>query len=281
MIFLHSYTPEPVLFSIGPIKIFWYGLILVTAMLFAMFIFLRLSKKYNLDREIMIDLVFWVIVSGIIGARLYDVLLEFPYYSKSPLAIFKIWQGGLAIHGAIIAGAIVIWYFARKQKISFWLIASIIVPALALAQAIGRWGNYFNQELFGYPTGLPWGIPIEVFRRPADYLSDVYFHPVFLYESVGNLFIFIFLIIVNRKINILEKPLWQKIIPLCYFIAYSILRFSMEFIRIDSTPVVAGLRWPQIISFMIFSTSLVYLFIILKDNKTKDIPPETPPSIAK
>jgi len=197
------------------------------------------------------------------------------------LAILKIWQGGLAIHGAIIAGAIVIWYFARKQKISFWLIASIVAPVLALAQTIGRWGNYFNQELFGFPTGLPWGIPIEVFRRPAEYISDVFFHPVFLYESIGNFFIFILLLIAHKKINIFEKPYWQKVITLGYFMAYSILRFSMEFIRIDSTPTIAGLRWPQIISIMIFSASMIYLITILKDLKNQETSQAEPQILAK
>jgi phosphatidylglycerol:prolipoprotein diacylglycerol transferase len=267
--FLHSFQPEPILFALGPVKIHWYGLALILGMLAAMFVFFRLVKKYKLDSEKMIDMVFWTIILGIIGARLYDVLLEFPYYLNKPLDIFKIWQGGLAIHGAIIAGAIVIWFFAKKQKISFWLIASLVVPALALAQAIGRWGNYFNQELFGRPTGLAWGIPIDVFHRPADYLSDVYFHPVFLYESIGNLFVFTILLILHKKTNILEKVYWQKIIVLIYLMAYSLLRFSMEFIRIDSTPTIAGLRWPQIISVLIFSTSLVYFLLILKTSNAK------------
>ena len=265
--FLHNFTPEPILISFGPIKIFWYGLLLVFGMLAAMFVFLRLAKKYKLDSEKMIDLIFWVIIFGVIGARLYAVLLELPYYLDNPLSIVKIWQGGLAIHGAIIAGAMVIWYFAKKQKIDFWLIASIIAPALALAQAIGRWGNYFNQELFGFPTGLPWGIPIEIFHRPAVYISDIFFHPVFLYESIGNFIIFILLILAHKKINILEKKYWQKIIVLSYFMAYSLLRFSMELIRIDSTPIIAGLRWPQIISALIFGASLIYLIIIIKGEK--------------
>jgi phosphatidylglycerol---prolipoprotein diacylglyceryl transferase len=270
MNFLHHFTPEPILFALGPVKIHWYGLMLIIGMLLGMLVFFRLAKRYKLDQDKMIDLIFWTIVFGIIGARLYDVLLELPYYLKDPIAILKIWQGGLAIHGAIIAGAIVIWYFARKQKISFWLIAALFAPALALAQAIGRWGNYFNQELFGRPTSLPWGIPIDIFHRPTDYISDVFFHPVFLYESIGNFIIFLGIFLLHKKINILEKINWQKFIVLIYLMAYSLLRFSMEFIRVDSTPTLIGIRWPQIISIIIFCASTIYLFIVYKKTRDKN-----------
>lgn len=261
--FLHNFIPSPTLVSFGPIHIYWYGLFIVLAILTAMFITVKLAKKSNIDPDIIYDLAFWLVLGGILGARIYDVLLELPYYAIHPLNVFKIWQGGLAIHGAIIAGMIIIWRYSRKLKINFFHLAGLIVPGLALAQAIGRWGNYFNQELFGYPTKLPWGIYISPANRPAIFSKVEYFHPTFLYESIGCLLIFLFLLFLVKKIN--EKNLDKFFyISLSYLFLYSILRFSLEFIRIDSTPIFFGLRWPQWASLLIIIISIVWVLLKLK-----------------
>lgn len=258
MIFLHSFIPTSILFSFGPINIYWYGLFIVLGILAALYITLKISAKYNIQKEKIFDLAFWLIINGIIGARIYDVLLEHSYYISNPLAIFKIWQGGLAIHGAIIAGTITILFFARRNQLNPVLLTSIITPGLALGQAVGRWGNYFNQELFGLPTNLPWGIPISVIFRPLNYYNYKYFHPTFLYESIGNLIIFIILFIFHKKLITKhdynnKKQVW---IISTYLGLYSILRFSLEFIRIDYAPEIFGWRWPQITSCLILLLAL-------------------------
>jgi len=259
--FLHAYHPEPILISLGPINIYWYGFFIVLAIITAIFITLQLASSYNIKKERIIDLSFWLIIGGIIGARFYHILLELPYYLKYPLDIIKIWQGGLAIHGSIIAGILILWFFSKKNKIDFFRLAAIIAPGLALGQAIGRWGNYFNQELFGPPTNLPWGIPINLINRPMEYISYNFFHPAFLYESLGNLIIFIILIF-GHFFLIKYKKSYKKAgayITLSYLALYSILRFFLEFIRIDATPIFLCWRWPQIASILIVILSLIIL----------------------
>ena len=270
--FLHTFNPEPILVSLGPVNIYYYGFFILLGSIVAISIALKLASFYNIKKDTIIDLAFWLIVGGIIGARIYHVLLELPYYLENPLSTFKIWQGGLAIHGGIIAGGIIIYLFSKKNKINFWLITSFLVPGLALAQAMGRWGNYFNGELFGLPTDKPWGIPISVANRPAEYINFEYFHPTFLYESLGNLSIFFVLIAIhilvikNKKQN---KIIFYQLISIGYLILYSILRFSLEFVRIDRTPELLGLRFPQIASILIVFTSLVILFINNKNKKMR------------
>ena len=277
MNFLHTFNPNPILVSFGPIHVYWYGFFIVLGALAAIATALKISSYYGLKKEVIIDLAFWLVLGGIIGARIYHIFLELPYYLKYPLDIFKVWQGGLAIHGAIIAGLLVIWIFARKRGFDFWLLSTIIAPGLALAQAIGRWGNYFNGELFGKPTDLAWGIPIDIMKRPLEYISSDFFHPTFLYESIGNFLIFLILIsfhiwiIKKHKFNsfsyfLLPRPALAVVTS--YLISYSILRFCLEFIRIDKTPIIWNLRLPQIASLII--VLLTFGLIIYKIKKMRN-----------
>lgn len=261
--FLHTFSPNAIIVNFGPLNIYWYGLFIVIAINVALLVSLWLGKKYyNLTSNNIFDLFFWLILGGILGARIYDVFLQLPYYIQNPIQIFQVWKGGLAIHGAIIAGLIIIYFFSKQKNISFFKVTSFAVPGLAIAQAIGRWGNYFNQELFGLPTNLPWGIKISLINRPLDYLNYNYFHPTFLYESLGCLIIFLLLMALNYLAN--KKKLFnERFFTLSvsfYMISYSLLRFFLEFIRLDATPEFFGLRWPQIISLIIIllTTSLVF-----------------------
>lgn len=271
--FIHTFHPSPILATIGPINIHWYGFFIMLGVLAALTVAIYLAKLHGLKSETIIDLAVWLIIGGIIGARLYDIFLEWPYFLTHPQDIIKIWQGGLAIHGAIIGGLIALWLYAKKYRQNFWQLAAITITALPLAQAIGRWGNYFNQELFGYPTNLPWGLPIGLARRPFEYLIYSYFHPAFLYESIGDLIIF--LILIYFQIWLIKKQKFSAAsYVLCvasYALLYSILRFSTEFIRIDTTPTLLELRFPQIISLLIIFLSLGYFayFIRLKIKKNK------------
>jgi phosphatidylglycerol---prolipoprotein diacylglyceryl transferase len=255
--FLHTFIPNPILISFGPINIYWYGMFIVLGILAALATTMKLAEYYAVKKEDLIDLAFYLIIAGIIGARVYEIFLDFSYYLKSPLDIFKIWNGGLAIHGAVLFGIITLWVYAKKKKINFWLFAALITPGLALAQAIGRWGNYFNQELYGRPTTLPWGIPIEPARRLPDFFSYQYFHPTFLYESLGSLLIFGLLIYLHFLLIKKQRFSYQHIVFI-YLIAYSVLRFATETLRIDNTYTVFNLRWPQFISLIIIAGSAVW-----------------------
>ena len=262
--FLHTNIPNSILINIGSVKIYWYGLFIVTGILVAMIIVLKLAEKYKISKETIIDSVFYLVISGIIGARAYHILLEFPYYLNNPSEIIKIWQGGLAIHGAIFAGIVTVYFFAKKYKLNFLQLLAIYAPGIAIGQAVGRWGNYFNQELFGLPTNLPWGIPIEPVNRMLEYYGANYYHPTFLYESIGNLLIFAILIFAHRFF-IKKEYKFYEIIVLIYLVLYSILRFSLEFVRIDKTPEILNLRFPQIVSLLILF--IISAFLIKNRKK--------------
>lgn len=258
---LHTFHPQALVLTFGPINIYWYGLFMVTGIIVALVISMKLAKYYKVESDTLFDLAFWLIINGLIGARAYDVCLQLPYYLINPLDIFKIWQGGLAIHGGIFAGLITIYCFAKKHKIYFWKLCALIVPGLALAQAIGRWGNYFNQEIFGLPTSLPWAIPIDLINRPISYISSEFFQPTFLYESLGSLFIFFILFALNFYVikNNKLKNNFYIITTTLYVLLYSILRFSLEFIRIDEAPSFLSIRWPQFISLILIVISIKIL----------------------
>lgn len=264
--FLHNFNPNPVLFSWGGIEVYWYGFFIVLGIVAGLIVTLILANYYKVSRDTVFDLAFWLVVGGIVGARIYHVFLEFNYYLANPLDTLKVWEGGLAIHGGVIVGVIVMLIYAGKKNIfteerkadlkNFWLLTAIAAPGLALAQAIGRWGNYFNQELFGKPTGLPWGIPVDFAQRPTEFLSFKYFHPTFLYESLGSLLIFLILIGLHAWYLKSKKQSYEFFL-ITYAVLYSALRFATEIIRIDRTPEIWGLRFPQIISLVIIIAALV------------------------
>lgn len=254
---LHNFLPQPVLFSFGIITVYWYAFFIVLGIIAALSLVLFLAHRFKINSEVIWDLSFYLVLFGIIGARVYEIFLEFPYYSTHPTQIIKIWEGGMAIHGAIIAGAITLFVYIKKNKLDFWPLLAIVTPGLALGQAIGRFGNWFNQELFGLPTNLPWGIPIALENRPLEYISQPFFQPTFLYESLGSLAIAILLfIIILKQKNNLNKKLAMRI-SAGYLALYSVLRFSLEFIKVDATPTILNLRWPQIISLFLFIIAIL------------------------
>ncbi|MDD2807949.1 MAG: prolipoprotein diacylglyceryl transferase [Patescibacteria group bacterium] len=262
--FLHTFEPNAILWQWGPMTIYWYGLTMALAMLAGIGVAIWIVRWYKLSIELILDMAFWLIIWGMIGARVYYVLLEWPYYQNNLWDILKVWQGGLAIHGGIIAGWLALSSFAKRRETDFWLLTSIIVPAVALGQAIGRWGNYFNQELFGLPTTLSWGIPITAINRPAGYLEQQFFHPTFLYESIGTLLLFGFFCLAHYLTikEPTERVINHKAIVLSYLIFYSVLRFVMEAFRIDEVPTFGVWRWPQIISLAMAVLALAGLLYV-------------------
>lgn len=256
MNFLHNYLPDPIFLEIGPISLRWYGLLISLALLVCLFLVLRLAKKRGFNSDQIYDLAFWSVLGGLFGARLYEVfILNWSYYSADLSAIVKIWEGGLAIHGAIIGGVMAVWFWAKINRQDFWQLADLIAVALPLGQAIGRWGNYFNQELFGQPTNWPIGLPIAANLRPLGLANFTYFQPTFLYESLLNLFLFLLLLLVIKKGKTKNGAIF-----ILYLLGYAIIRFFMEFLRLDPTPLLGPLRWPQFVSLLIFFLAISLLF---------------------
>ncbi len=237
-------------FSIGPLKIYFYGIIVMVGVLAAVWVAIKESKRRGLDSEYIWDMVPWLLILGIVGARLWHVLTPSQsmgvgpqYYFTHPLQILNTRNGGLGIPGAIIGGIVALYVYTKRKGLNFLTWADIIIPGVALAQAIGRWGNFFNQELYGPPTNLPWGITIDLAHRLKGYESFSTFHPMFLYESIWNLFnFFLLLTLAQTK----EKKLLPGDLLYIYMIVYPVGRFGLEFLRLDAS-YVAGININQIV----------------------------------
>lgn len=255
-------SPRTILFSIGSINIYCYGVVIAFATLCSVLVATFISKKYytKIDKDIFIDLFIYVVLGGIIGARLYYVLLEYNYYSRHILESFMIMQGGLSIHGAILGGVITGLIYTKIKKISFWDYADIFAFALPIGQAIGRWGNFFNSEAFGKPTDIFCKLYIPEAKRPIEYTNFEYFHPTFLYECILDFVIFCILFFIIRK----YAPQKSGIIFFSYLFLYSIARFFIETIRIDSALNIYNIPIAQIVSAIIILISITGITLIIK-----------------
>ena len=240
-------SPGPILVKLGPITIRWYGLLIATAVLIGVNLSQYLAKRRHVNSELLSDLAIWLVIGAIPAARLYYVIFEWQEYVGNPGRIIAIWQGGIAIHGAIIGGAIAALIFARLKRTSFWQLADLVSPSLILGQAIGRWGNFFNSEAFGSPTNLPWKLYIPFERRPPDLANFEYFHPTFLYESLWDVMVFLLLMVLFFR-SLRGKPkLKLGTLALIYLPAYSLGRLWIEGLRTDSL-MLGSLRVAQVIS---------------------------------
>ncbi|NET45845.1 prolipoprotein diacylglyceryl transferase [Okeania sp. SIO2B3] len=240
-------SPGPILFELGPLAVRWYGLLIATAVLIGVTLSQYLAKRRHVNPDLLGDLVVWLVLAAIPGARLYYVLFEWEQYQKNPIDMIAIWKGGIAIHGAIIGGAIAALIFARINKISFWQLADLVAPSLILGQAIGRWGNFFNSEAFGSPTDLPWKLYIPPERRPSELVNFDYFHPTFLYESLWNLMVFGLLLFLFFRDLRGRYRLKVGTLFLVYMAAYSSGRIWIEGLRTDSL-MLGPLRIAQFVS---------------------------------
>ena len=210
--------PDPIAFSIFGIDIRWYGILIAAGMLTAVLISCKRAPSHGLKDDDVLDMALWMLPAGVIGARVYYVLFNLDYY-KSLSSMLDIRSGGLAIHGGLIFGMIAVWLVCRHKKIDTLNMLDLIAPSVALAQAIGRWGNYFNGEAHGGPTDLPWGILVD----------GVKVHPTFLYESIWCVILFIALSYFDKN----KRTAHGQTLAL-YFIFYSLERFCVEALRTDS-----------------------------------------------
>ena len=177
-------------FYIGPVRFHFYGIFLALAVLAGFALASKFARQFDLDQKHLENLLIWLVVSGFIGARIYYVVFSWDYFGQRPQDIFAIWKGGLAIYGAIAGGFVGAVFYAKKHRLLFWPIAGVLALALPVSQAIGRLGNFFNQEAFGRPTFLPWKMYVPTELRPEMYLAQTFFHPTFLYELLWNLVVF-------------------------------------------------------------------------------------------
>jgi phosphatidylglycerol---prolipoprotein diacylglyceryl transferase len=254
-------------FNIGPVPIHFYGIILMSGALAAAFLADREAKRRGINSEIVWDALIWVLIGGIIGARIWHILTPPPssvdagyttlYYLTHPLDALAIWRGGLGIPGAVIGGGIALYFFTRRRKLSFAHLADIAAPAVALGQAIGRWGNYVNQELYGMPTDLPWAITIDPRNRVQGYEQFSRFHPLFLYESLWNFANMFLLLWLARRYPDRLKP---GDLLLVYMIVYPVGRFLLEFLRLDAAEV-AGINANQTFMLVVAIAAGIALFL--------------------
>lgn len=240
-------SPGPIIVKLGPIVIRWYGLLIACAVLIGVSLSQYLAKRRHVNPDLLNDLSIWLVIASIPAARLYYVLFQWSEYSQHPEKIIAIWEGGIAIHGAILGGVIAALIFAKLNQISFWQLTDLVAPSLILGQAIGRWGNFFNSEAFGRPTNLPWKLYIPPERRPLDLVNFEYFHPTFLYESLWNFMVFALLLTLFFRALSQKPRLKVGTLFLVYSVAYSLGRFWIEGLRMDSL-MLGPLRMAQMVS---------------------------------
>jgi phosphatidylglycerol:prolipoprotein diacylglycerol transferase len=245
---------------LGPFALRWYGLLIAVAVLLGLSLSTRLGRARGIEPALIADLLPVLVLGAVIGARLYYVALEWRQYSGNWLDALAIWRGGIAIHGALLGGSLATVLYCRWRRQPFWSLLDVLVPAVALGQAIGRWGNFFNSEAFGLPTELPWKLFIPVASRPAAFLDQAHFHPTFLYESVWNLGVFVLLLGLFRAASRGRIQLLPGALSCVYLMAYSSGRVWIEGLRLDPLCLLSdppfcegGVRMAQLVSLMLIA----------------------------
>ncbi|MCT1902321.1 prolipoprotein diacylglyceryl transferase [Oceanobacillus sojae] len=259
---------DRVFLEIGPLTIYWYGIIIAAGAVLAVYLATREAERVGLGKETIMDFIIFAVPVAIISARIYYVIFEFDQYANGPLwKMIATWEGGIAIHGAVIGGVITAIVFTKVKKISFWRLADVIAPSLILGQAIGRWGNFVNQEAHGGP------ISEAAYESFHQYLPDfimnqmvidgVMYHPTFLYESAWNFLIFFGLLLFRRT-----NPK-RGMVFLMYAITYSIGRFFIEGLRTDSLYIIGDLRTAQVVSILAVIAGLILMLYRLMATQTR------------
>lgn len=267
---LHTHIPDPILFSFGPFDLHWYGTMIALGVLMGTYALVRLAKQYEISASTMYDFLFWALLFGVVGARVYYVMYNWAYYANHVIEIPMIWHGGLAIHGGLLAGAGVLLAFSYKRAISALLFFDLAVVGVVIGQIFGRWGNYFNQEIFGYPTSLAWGIPILPEFRPEQFVTATHFHPTFLYEILLNTLLLAILLLGHRY-KAISGRLSHGILGMVYLIGYGIIRAIMEQFRVDYSPMLFSFRWAFIFSLILIIAGSIGIITILWRKKHRSL----------
>ena len=258
---------DSIMFSIFGIDIRWYSLLILIGIVIGVLLLEREAKKFKYPKDLIFNMCFWTIIIGIIGARLYYVLFNFSYYKSNLLEIFAVWNGGLAIHGGLIAGAITVIFFAKKYHLNFLKLLDMAAPSIILAQAIGRWGNFFNGEAHGIATTYTHlqELLVPEFIIKGMNIGGIYYLPTFYFESLWCLLGFIVLLIIRRR-----KYIKIGATTCIYLMWYSLGRIFIEAWRTDSL-MLGGFKVAQIISIILFLTGLVYLIYLSRKGKYENL----------
>lgn len=253
--------------KLGPFQIQFYGMLIMAGVVAAAILSYSEAKRRGKDPTVILDSLTWVVIGGVIGARLWHIFTPpasmvalgytTQYYLTHPLDAIAVWRGGLGIPGAVAGGALAFYIFARRRKISFAYWADIFAPGLALGQAIGRWGNFINQEVYGSPSTLPWAITIDPQHRLPEFMDIATYHPLFLYESLFNLANMGFLLWLSRRYQDRLKP---GDVFLTYLISYPVFRFFMEYLRLDNS-FVGGINANQTLMLVTALVSASFLIV--------------------
>jgi len=264
-------SPSIGVWHVGPLPIRAYALCIVTGIVVAAIITDRRVRRRGYPPGAVVDVTVWAVPAGIIGARLYHLATDPELYftaGHNPWAAFAIWNGGLGIWGAVAGGAVGAWIGCRKTGLPLSVMADALAPALPVAQALGRFGNYFNQELFGRPTTLPWGLLIDPAHRPNGYGQYATFHPTFLYEVLWDLGVAVLVWAVDRRYRFRHGRAFAL-----YVMAYVVGRFWIEDLRIDTANHLLGLRLNDWTCLIVFTGAAVYLW--RTRNRPEPPPPDT------
>ena len=272
--------PGPTALELGPLIIGWYGLGYAIGLAAAYLVLVRLARIAGEDPEVVQNGIIIVAIAALIGGRAYHVIDQWALYANDPLKIILPPYSGLGVYGGIVTGVLAAWWYARRRGVPFARWADIVAPSLFVMQAIGRWGNYFNQELYGPPTTLPWGIPIDCAHRIEAYACAAFpettrFHPLFLYESLSGVLGAVFLIVLGFKLRARLRP---GDLLLIFFIWYGLTRFLLEFMRSDNWTFF-GVATAQIVSIAFIAIGVIGLFVRHRRGHEAD-PPATRGDVA-
>ncbi len=247
-------SPGAEIIQIGPITLRWYGLLIASGALLGLTLATREAVRRGLDPDALTTATLVAMLTGFIGARAYYVAFNWELYAGRPWDIPAIWKGGLAIHGGMLAGLLGAWLYMRARRLPLLPYLDVAAPSVVLAQAIGRWGNFFNSEAYGRPTDLPWKLYIPPERRVPGFERFEFFHPTFLYESLWDVAVFLVLVFVLRR----RLDRYPGALFLCYLGLYSVGRFFVEGLRLDSL-MAGGLRTAQLMSLLLIVAAVAGL----------------------
>jgi phosphatidylglycerol:prolipoprotein diacylglycerol transferase len=231
-----NFTPDPIAFRLGPLDIHWYGIAYAVGLAAVYLLITRLAERRGLNADLVGNGMLIVAAAALAGGRLYHVIDQWQLYANDPLKIILPPYSGLGVYGGIVSGTIAAYLFIRRHHQDFWAWADVVAPGLFLMQAIGRWGNFFNQELYGPPTSLPWGIPIDCAHRIdayscAGFPLETRFQPLFLYESVSGILGMLVLIYLGSRAF---RWLRSGDLLFLFFIWYGVVRFALETMRLNN-----------------------------------------------
>ena len=257
---------NPHAIEIGSFVIHWYGVIIAAAIFLAIYLSTKEAKKKGLEEDIIIDMALWAIPIGFVGARFYYVLFEWDYYLQNPEEILAIWNGGIAIYGGLIAGGVTLYWYTNKKGISLSLLLDILAPNILLAQSIGRWGNFINQEAHGGPVSYEFlkKLPLPEIIIEQMSINGTYYHPTFLYESLWSLLGFALIVMLRNRKELLR----QGEVALSYVLWYSVGRFFIEGMRTDSLWIGDFIRVSQALSLVLFIGAILIWYL-----RRQDYPP--------